>query len=77
MVKSIVLQLGALQLFKSRYSPHRVAPLKVTVPRSVAILSYVEKENMVGSVERTKQLYGRVLPVYYERARQRAYNFIG
>ena len=76
MVKSIVLQPGDLQLFKGRYSLHRVAPLKGTVPRYVAILSYVEKENMVGSVERTKQLYGRVLPVHYERAGQRADNFI-
>jgi len=31
---------------------------------------------MVGSVERTKQLYGRVLPIHYERAGQRADNFI-
>ena len=76
MVKSIVLQLGALQLFKSRYSPHRVAPLKGTVPRSVAILSYLEKENMVGSVEQKKQLYGQVLPVHYEKAGQSAYNSI-
>ncbi len=76
MVKSIVLQPGDLQLFKGRYSLHRVAPLKGSVPRYVAILSYVEEENMVGSVERTKQLYGRVLPIHYERAGQRADNFI-
>ena len=76
MVKSVVLQPGDLQLFKGRYSLHRVAPLKGSVPRYVAILSYVEEENMVGSVERTKQLYGRVLPIHYERAGQRADNFI-
>ena len=76
MVKSIVLQPGDIQLFKGRYSLHRVAPLKGTVPRYVAILSYVEEENMVGSIERTKQLYGRVLPIHYERAGLRADNFI-
>ena len=76
MVKSVVLQPGDLQLFKGRYSLHRVAPLKGSVPRYVAILSYVEEENMVGSVERTKQLYGRVLPIHYERAGQRTDNFI-
>ena len=76
MVKSVVLQPGDLQLFKGRYSLHRVAPLKGSVPRYVAILSYVEEENMVGSIERTKQLYGRVLPIHYERAGQRADNFI-
>ena len=76
MVKSIVLQPGDLQLFKGRYFLHRVAPLKGRIPRYVAILSYVEEENMVGSVERTKQLYGRVLPIHYERAGQRVDNFI-
>ena len=76
MVKSVVLQPGDLQLFKGRYSLHRVAPLKGSAPRYVAILSYVEEENMVGSIERTKQLYGRVLPIHYERAGQRTDNFI-
>ena len=75
-IKSIVLQPGDLQLFKGRYSLHRVAPLKGSVPRYVAILSYVEEEGMVGSIERTKQLYGRVLPIHYERAGLRADNFI-
>ncbi len=59
---------GDLQLFKGRYSLHRVAPLKGVTPRYVAIFSYVEKDNMVGSIERTKQLYGRVLPIHYEKA---------
>ena len=76
LVKSINLQPGDLQLFKGRYSLHRVAPLKGKVPRYVAILSYVEEKNMVGSVERTKQLYGRVLPIHYEKAGKRADNFI-
>ena len=76
LVKSINLQPGDLQLFKGRYSLHRVAPLKGKIPRYVAILSYVEEQNMVGSVERTKQLYGRVLPIHYEKAGKRADNFI-
>ena len=76
LVKSIYLQPGDLQLFKGRYSLHRVAPLKGKVPRYVAILSYVEEKNMVGSVERTRQLYGRVLPIHYEKAGKRADNFI-
>ena len=76
LVKSINLQPGDLQLFRGRYSLHRVAPLKGSVPRYVAILSYVQEKNMVGSVERTKQLYGRVLPIHYEKAGKRADNFI-
>ena len=36
--------------------------------RYVAIFSYVEEPGMVGSPERTVQLYGRVLPIHVERA---------
>ena len=39
--------------------------------RYVAIFSFVEKEGMVGSPERTRQLYGRVLPIHLERAGHR------
>jgi hypothetical protein len=70
------LEPGDLQLFKGRYSLHRVAPLKGSRPRYVAIFSYVEEPNMVGSVERTEQLYGRTLPVHHERAGQRADAYI-
>jgi len=31
---------------------------------------------MVGNVERTRQLYGKVLPIHYEKAGQRADEFI-
>jgi hypothetical protein len=37
-------------------------------PRFVAIYSYVEEPGMVGAPERTRQLYGRVLPIHLERA---------
>ncbi|MDO6589297.1 hypothetical protein DS901_03395 [Loktanella sp. D2R18] len=65
------LEPGDLQLFRGRYSLHRVAPLEGKRPRYVAIFSYVEEPGMVGSVERTKQLYGRTLPIHEERAGQR------
>ena len=66
------LEPGDLQIFKGRYSLHRVAPLKGDRPRHVAIFSYVEEPGMVGSPERTRQLYGRVLPIHLERAGLRA-----
>jgi hypothetical protein len=71
--KVISLQLapGDLQLFKGRYSLHRVAPLEGTTPRYVAIFSYVEAPDMVGSLERTRQLYGKTLPIHHERAGRR------
>ena len=65
------LEPGDLQLFRGRYSLHRVAPLKGDRPRHVAILSYVDQPDMVATPERAKQLYGRALPIHYERAGQR------
>ena len=71
-VTVLTLEPGDLQIFKGRYSLHRVAPLRGDTPRYVAIFSYVEEEGMVGSPERTKQLYGKVLPIHLERAGLRA-----
>lgn len=71
-VTRLNLEPGDLQLFRGRYSLHRVAPLRGGRRRYVAIFSYVEEPDMVGAPERTKQLYGRVLPIHYERAGLRA-----
>jgi hypothetical protein len=70
-VVSLQLEPGDLQLFRGRYSLHRVAPLKGATARHVAIFSYVDTPDMVGAPERVKQLYGRVLPIHLERAGQR------
>ena len=75
-VVSLRLEPGDLQLFRGRYSLHRVAPLFGKTPRYVAIFSYVEEPNMVGAPERTKQLYGRVLPIHLQRAGLRADAYI-
>ena len=71
-VVRLELEPGDLQIFKGRYSLHRVAPLAGPTPRYVAIFSYVDAPDMVGSVERTRQLYGRTLPIHHERAGQRS-----
>jgi len=75
-VVSLELKPGDLQLFKGRYSMHRVAPLSGPTPRYVAIFSYVEEPNMVGTPERSKQLYGKALPIHYERAGMRQDQFL-
>ena len=75
-VVSINLEPGDLQLFKGRYSLHRVTPISGKTNRYVAIISYVQEPNMVGSPERTKQLYGKVLPIHLERAGLRSDQFI-
>lgn len=76
--KVTVLQLdpGDLQLFRGRYSLHRVAPLRGKRPRYVAIFSYVEEPGMVGAPERTRQLYGRTLPIHHNRAGRRSDDYI-
>jgi hypothetical protein len=50
--------------------------LRGATPRYVAIFSYVEQPDMVGAPERTKQLYGRVLPIHLKRAGLRGDSFI-
>lgn len=75
-VTVLELEPGDLQLFRGRYSLHRVAPLKGNRPRYVAIFSYVEELGMVGSMTRTMQLYGRTLPIHSERAGQRSDTYI-
>ena len=68
LIRTLHLEPGDLQIFKGRYSLHRVTPLTGKTKRYVAIFSYVEQPGMVGSPERTRQLYGRVLPIHIERA---------
>ena len=71
-VKSLVLEPGDLQIFKGRYALHRVSPVTGARPRYVGIFSFVEEPDMVAKPERCMQLYGKVLPVHYERAGLRA-----
>ncbi len=70
-VKTIDLEPGDLQIFKGRYSLHRVTPLTGDRMRLVAIFSFVEYPDMVATPERCRQLYGRVLPIHLERAGMR------
>ncbi|MFG2593314.1 arpA protein [Streptomyces sp. NPDC048438] len=53
---------GDLQLFKGRYSLHRVSPVRGGLARHSAIFAYSERPGVIGSVSRTRQLFGRVLP---------------
>jgi hypothetical protein len=71
LIKVLELEPGDLQLFRGRYSLHRVSPLVGPTPLYVAIFSYVEQPDMVGSPVRTEQLYGRTLPIHWERAGKR------
>lgn len=70
-VHSLELQPGDLQIFKGRYSLHRVSPVIGKKRRYVGIFSFVDQPGMVAKVERAKQLYGRALAVHYEFENQR------
>ncbi|MEQ8444128.1 MAG: hypothetical protein RIM72_08680 [Alphaproteobacteria bacterium] len=71
-VRTLELRPGDMQLFLGRYTLHRVTRVGGTRPRHVAIPSWARIDGMVGQPHRTKQIYGRVLPVHLERAGIRA-----
>jgi hypothetical protein len=66
LARRLELQPGSLQLFRGRFSLHRVTTVTGGIARHAAILAYSERPGVVGSVERTKQLFGRVLPEHLE-----------
>jgi hypothetical protein len=55
---------GDLQLFMGRYSLHRVTPVSGATARHSAIFAYSERPGVVGTVSRTRQLFGRVTPAH-------------
>jgi len=55
---------GDLQLFKGRYSLHRVAPVAGKCARHTAILSYCDQPGIVSTPEHARLLFGRALPVH-------------
>jgi hypothetical protein len=61
-VKTLELHPGDLQIFRGRHSLHRVTRVPADAePRLAAIFAYTEQPNVIGRIERTKQLFGRVL----------------
>lgn len=71
LIKTAPLEPGDLQIFRGRHALHRVTELGGKRNRYVGIFSFAESPAMVGSVERTKQLYGRVLPIHLEKGQVR------
>ncbi|MFJ4654955.1 arpA protein [Nocardia sp. NPDC088792] len=62
LIRRLELRPGDLQLFQGRFSLHRVAPVGGTVQRHSAIFAYSDIRGVIGSAERSRQLFGRVLP---------------
>lgn len=59
-VRSTVNGPGDLQLFRGRYSLHRVTEVGGRVPRHVVVLSYSDRPGVIGPLDRTRAVYGRV-----------------
>ena len=57
---------GDLQLFRGRFALHRVSTVRGERARHTAIFAYSERPGVIGSTERTRQLFGRTLPVHTE-----------
>jgi len=71
-VVTLDLRPGGLQIFRRRYSLHRVTRIpKGSAPRHAAIFAYTEQPNVIGRVARTKQLFGRVLQEHEDAERER------
>lgn len=63
-VRSLSLALGDLQIFKGRFSMHRVVSGKGE--RHTAIFGYAKAPGFIGRVERTRQVHGRVLQAHID-----------
>ncbi|WP_245811884.1 HalD/BesD family halogenase [Actinophytocola xinjiangensis] len=62
LVRRLELRPGDLQLFLGRFALHRVSTVGGERARHTAIFAYSQRPGVVGSPERTRQLFGRVLP---------------
>ena len=71
-VRTLDLRPGDLQIFRGRHSLHRVTRVGAgSRPRHAAIFAYTLEPGVIGRVERTRQLFGRVLPAHEEAERRR------
>lgn len=60
LVRSVDVEPGDLQLFLGRYSLHQVTATSGTTDRHVMVLSYADRPGVIGPVDRTRAVYGRV-----------------
>jgi hypothetical protein len=70
-IRSLALEAGDMQLFCGRFTLHHVTGIEGHLDRHVAIPSWARMPNMVGQPHRTKQIYGRVLPVHEQAGNRR------
>jgi len=65
LVKGLDLKVGDLQIFKGRYSLHRVNAI-VSGTRHTVIFGYARQPGFIGSVASTMKVYGRVMQAHID-----------
>lgn len=66
-VQTLDLRPGDMQIFRGRYSLHSVSRVaEDSRPRHAAIFAYTKKPGVIGRLERTEQLFGRVLQAHVD-----------
>jgi alkylated DNA repair dioxygenase AlkB len=63
-IRVLDLQVGDIQIFKGRFSLHRVAP--TVGRRHTVIFGYAREPGYIGSVESTMRVYGRVMQAHID-----------
>ena len=66
-VKQLKLEPGDLQIFKGRFTMHRVTKIEGQKSRYMCIPAYVLDPWRVNTPEHSKAIYGKVLPIHLER----------
>lgn len=58
--RTLLMRPGDLQIFMGRYSLHRVTQVRGKKTRCVGVLGYANRPGVIGPVDRTRSVYGRV-----------------
>mgnify|MGYP001447023730 FL=1 len=71
-VRQLKLDPGDLQIFKGRFTLHRVTKVEGNRSRYLCIPAYVLDPWRVNTPEHSRTIYGKVLPIHIERNKPRA-----
>ena len=71
-VRKLKLDPGDLQIFKGRFTLHRVTKVEGNRSRYLCIPAYVLDPWRVNTPEHSRAIYGKVLPIHIERNKPRA-----
>ena len=70
-VKQLKLEPGDLQIFKGRFTLHRVTKVEGQKSRYMCIPAYVLDPYRVNTPQHSKAIYGKILPIHVERYKAR------